>query len=175
MNAPTTALPKPTAAHARTVWRERGKPSFRALEKYLREGGYAISYSHLRKMKDGDEQWRNEYRDYVAATGIAPERIIGAIEEAVNVASAYKPAAFVGIKAQLVGRLFAALKEMPLNTMDDWHRAMDGLDRIDNIIHTIRGGEIAGKEKPADIKSGIIARLEPKMAVAPFQKTGSAS
>ncbi len=80
---------------------------------------------------------------------------------------------YVGVKAQLVARLYETIKEMRIETVDDWLKALDACDRIEGLIHDERGKAVAGMDTiaiPRGAKPSLINRLEPPVSLPTFKK-----
>lgn len=170
-HARTGKKTRPSEQLAFRIWNQFGRPSLRQLEVILDEKGYAADHTTL-------SRWTREYGPWAkamldASTELQAERIIAAIEEAIKDSQELAPEVFNGVKTQLVARLYETIKIMPLNTIDEWMRALDACERIEAFIHAERGKAIAARDPvaiPRGASNSLIARLNPSVNVAPFKR-----
>lgn len=166
---------KPSRTLARQVWFESGKPSFRQLEEILAARGYAVDHTRLQRWSKDDPIWCQAILENTAPP---PEKILTALQGAKEDATELVPEVYMGVKAQLVGRLYQAIKTMPLTTIDEWLRGLDACERIESLIHAERGKAVAAKDTiaiPRGAAPSLIARLDPNVKLAPFRKPNGAS
>lgn len=148
------------------TWLDNGRPAMRELSKIIEaQSGLALDFSTL-------SQWSRRMPDWAAAIleakTVDPEKVIAALASAKADANQLEADHFIGIKAQLVARLYESVKELPLLTVDDWDRALTCCDRIEALIHTERGRAVT--EKGGCVVSSLMERLAPNVSLAPFKK-----
>lgn len=162
---------KPSPRLAYRLWLETGRPSLRDLEKILATKGYQVDDSTLCRWKDKDPQWTAQMAEKNAA--IDPVKVISALKEAEDDATELAPEHFIGVKAQLVARLYSTVKTMSIDTVDDWIKALECCDRIEALIHNERGKAVAEKDAvavPRGAKPSLLTRLDPPVKLSEFKK-----
>lgn len=167
---------KPSEMLAYRMWLEAGRPSLRDLEKLLAAKGYSVDNSTLCRWKDKNAQWTAQMADKNAA--IDPVKVISALKEAENDATELAPEHFIGVKAQLVARLYTTVKMLEISNIDDWYKALDACDRIEALIHAERGKAVAEKDAiavPRGAKPSLLNRLDPPVKLADFKKPNGAA
>lgn len=162
---------KPSPALAYRIYLEAGRPSLRELEKLLAVKGYAVDDSTLSRWANKNPAWLAQIAE--KANPIDPVRIISALKEAENDATELAPEHFIGVKAQLVARLYTTVKMLEISNIDDWYKALDACDRIEALIHAERGKAVADKDAiaiPRGAKPSLINRMDPPVKLAEFKK-----
>ena len=165
---------QPPESMAFQLWIEAKKPSIRGFARHLNKLGYTIDFSTLSRWKDKNPQWLVEYK--ACQHPMDPIKIIDALKAAADDATELTPEHFVGVKAQLVARLYESIKTMPIDSVDEWLKALDACDRIESLIHAERGKAIAGMDTiaiPRGAKPSLINRLEPAVTLPTFKKAGT--
>lgn len=161
----------PSPEFAKKVWFQNHKPSFRKLEELLAAQGLEVDNSTLVRWANDDPEWQAAVLE--AKAKVPPTKIIAAIKAAKEDAKNLAPEVIIGVKAQLVARLYETIKEMQITTVDDWLKALDCCERIEALIHAERGKAIADNDRlavPRGVAPSLISRLNPSVAVAPFKK-----
>lgn len=169
--APAKKGKKPSEMLAYRLWLESGRPSLRDLEKILATKGYSVDNSTLCRWKDKNPQWIAQMADKDAA--VDPVKVISALKEAEDDATELAPEHFIGVKAQLVARLYKTIKAMPIDSVDEWLKALEACDRIEALIHNERGKVVADKDTiatPRGATPSLLARLNPPVKLAEFKK-----
>lgn len=164
---------KPSPMLAYRLWLEAGRPSLRDLEKLLAAKGYSVDNSTLCRWKDKNPQWTAQMADKNAT--IDPVKVISALKEAEADATELAPEHFIGVKAQLVARLYTTIKVMPIDRVEDWLQALEACERIEALIHTERGKTVAEKDAiatPRGATPSLLNRLNPPVKLAEFKKSG---
>jgi hypothetical protein len=156
-----------TPTYARQFWVKNGRPTFRQLADMLTKKGYPVNAGTLCRWKNKDSLWFRLMEE--AEHAIAPEVIIRALNQAEKDGRQLRDTAYSGIKARLVARLYETISVIPLETIEEWHKAFAGIALLDGLIHTARGNEIS---KDADKPAGgsVIHAFEPKVPVPKFGK-----
>lgn len=156
-----------TPTYARQFWIKNKRPSFRHLADQLTKNGYPVNAGTLCRWKNKDPLWFRLMEDSEYST--PPEVIIKALQQAEKDGKSLRDEAYRGIKARLVARLYETISVIPLDTIEDWHKAFSGITMLDGLIHTARGNEIS---KDADKPAGgsVIHAFEPKVPVQKFGK-----
>lgn len=154
------------------LWLDNGKPSMRQLAKLLEGRGIKVNQSSLHKWAEANSEWARHMLDKEPAR---PAKIITALKEAEEDATALAPEVFLGVKAQLVARLYESVKQLPLNSIEEWNRGLDCCERLEALIHAERGKAILDK-KSSIVSVSLMERLNPTVTIAPFKTTnGSAN
>lgn len=148
------------------LWLENGKPSIRTLAKLLVQNGIKVHHATLQKWTKTIPEWSRQILDKEPAR---PARIIAALKDAQDDATALVPEVFLGVKAQLVARLYDSVKELPLGSVDDWIRALDCCERLEGLIHAERGKVILEKGSSI-VSTGLMDRLNPSISIPTFKK-----
>ena len=162
---------KPSPALAYRIWLEAGRPSLRDLEKLLAVKGYSVDDSTLSRWANKNPTWIAQLAE--KANPIDPVKVISALKEAEDDATELAPEHFIGVKAQLVARLYATVKTMSIDTVDDWIKALECCDRIEALIHNERGKAVAEKDAvavPRGAKPSLLTRLDPPVKLSEFKK-----
>lgn len=168
--AETQIKRKPTRPYAYRMWCENEQPSFRQLAEILRKQGYEIDDSTLNRWANRDPKWAQAL---LLKETQPVARIIGALQDAEAEANELKPEHFIGVKAQLVARLFTTVKVLPITTVEEWHRALDCCERLEALIHAERGKVVSeGSTGPLNGAgaASLLDRLNPAVNIAPFKK-----
>lgn len=160
----TSEAKKITPGIARKFWIDAGKPGFRRLAELLKAAGYTVSSATLHRWKTESPAWLLAYTE--AENAAEPEVVIQALAQAERDGRAFKDAAYGGVKARLVARLYESITVMPISDIEEWHKALDAVGRLDGLIHAVRGREIAAAERPNG--GSVIHAFEPKVQVAKF-------
>jgi hypothetical protein len=148
------------------IWLDNDRPSSRKLRDLIfAQSGQRIDNSTLAGWARVMPDWAKET---IVAKPITPEKVIAALKAAKEDANQLEADHFIGIKAQLVARLYDSVKSLPLENVDDWDRALTCCDRIEALIHTERGRSVM--EKGSNVVSSLMDRLAPNVTVAPFKK-----
>lgn len=164
----------PSKEFAYTVWKEEGHPSFRKLADRLAARGYKVRFQQLQLWCAAMPSWKIEFE----TIGKAPppgqdtaHKIIHLLEQLEREATAapVKAAHFQGIKAHLVGRLYQCVRDLPMGNVEDWAAGLALISAVDGQLHHLRGSTVT-QISPAN-GSGIMARMEPAVAIQPFKKT----
>jgi hypothetical protein len=161
----------PTPAHCKALWLTANKPSLRELEKLLRAQGYEIDDGTLSRWSTKDAEWHAAMVNTRAK--ISPTKLMQSIINAKDDGQTLAPEVILGVKAQLVARLYETIKCMQIDTIDEWMKALDCCDRIEALIHAERGKAIADVDRlavPRGVTPSLVARLNPSVAVPPFKK-----
>lgn len=175
-------MPKVTPHSAKTrqlafeLWLKHDRPSFMELEELMTAAGTPVDHSTLARFKDKNPLWLSLHE--AQKNPIAPEKLIRTLTAAKLDARSLEPDHFIGLKAQLVARLYDAIKTLEINTVDDWERALNNCDRIEALIHAERGKAVAEKDAlavPRGASPSLMARLNPPVTVAPFKKPAAAA
>lgn len=164
---------RPPVSLAYQLWLEKGKPTLSDLARILRSAGYVVDLATLSRWKDKDPKWLAEFEQ--ATKPLDPAKAISALERAKDDATELTPEHFVGVKAQLVARLYDTIKTMHIDSVEDWLKALDACERIEALIHTERGKIVAAKDAialPRGASPSLLARLDPQVSLAPFKKAG---
>lgn len=164
---------KPSQTLAYRIWLEAGRPSLRELEKVLAAKGYSVDGSTLSRWANKNATWIAQLAE--KANPIDPVKVISALKEAEDDATELAPEHFIGVKAQLVARLYTTVKVLEINNIEDWYKALDACDRIEALIHAERGKAVAEKDAiavPRGAKPSLLNRLEPPVKLADFKKPG---
>ena len=135
------------------------------LEALLADKGVKIHHTNLIKWADANPEWARALLEKEAAR---PERILAALVAAKADATKLESDHFIGIKAQLVGRLYESVKQLPLTTIDEWRDALDCLDKIEQFVHSERGKVITAPQLVPS--TSLMDRLNPKVTVPAFKK-----
>lgn len=165
---------KPSETLAYRLYLEAGRPSLRDLEKILAAKGYQVDDSTLCRWAAKNAQWTAQLAD--KKNPIDPVKVISALKEAEDDATELAPEHFIGVKAQLVARLYSTVKTMSIDTVDDWIKALECCDRIEALIHAERGKAVAEKDTlavPRGAKPSLLNRLDPPVKLADFKKPGA--
>lgn len=171
--APPKRGKKPSEQLAYRLWLESGRPSLRDLEKILAAKGYSVDNSSLCRWKSKNANWTAQMADKMGA--LDPVKVISALKEAEDDATELAPEHFIGVKAQLVARLYTAVKTMTIDTVDDWIKALECCDRIEALIHNERGKVVADKDTvavPRGASATLMGRLNPPVKLTEFKKPG---
>lgn len=148
------------------VWLDYDKPQWRALEViFAKETGQTIHYTTLHAWSETMPEWQTAIAE---AERKKPMTILAALDAAKKNANKLEADHFVGIKAQLVGRLFISVQDMALSNITDWTMALDCLEKVEAHIHAERGKAVA--EKGPNVVSSLMERLSPNVSIAPFKK-----
>ncbi len=167
---PKNAYPEETRQAAFAIWLENGKPGVRGLAVLLKEKtGLEVDPSTIHAWQRANPDWLKAVADSERKD---PVVIIAALAAAKADANQLEADHFVGIKAQLVGRLYESVKELPLSTVDEWTHGLDCLDKIEAHIHAERGKAVL--EKGPNVVTSLMDRLNPNVSIAPFKKPGAA-
>lgn len=164
---------KPSEMLAYRLWLEAGRPSLRDLEKILATKGYSVDSSTLSRWAAKNAQWTAQLAE--KNNPIDPVKVISALKEAEDDATELAPEHFIGVKAQLVARLYSTVKTMSIDTVDDWIKALECCDRIEALIHNERGKVVADKDTvavPRGAKPSLLSRLDPPVKLAEFKAKG---
>lgn len=164
----------PTPQLAYRVWLETDRVSIRELSRILKARGHPVSHSTLNEWAAKNPKWARQLVEERQA--VDPVKIITALKEAEADATAIAPEHLLGVRAQLIGRLYISIKTMELNTIDDWMKALDCCDRIEALIHAERGKKIAEREPmafPRGATGSLLAKLNPPVTLAKFSKAGA--
>lgn len=153
------------------LWLDNGKPSMRRLAKLLKDRGITVNQATLHKWSDANSEWARHVLEKEPAR---PAKIITALKEAEEDATALVPEVFLGVKAQLVARLYESVKQLPLNSIDDWTRGLDCCERLEGLIHAERGKAILDK-KSSIVSVSLMERLNPNVTIAPFKGPNGAA
>lgn len=162
---------KPSQQLAYRIYLEAGRPSLRDLEKILEAKGYQVDDSTLCRWAAKNAAWTAQIADQ--KNPIDPVKVISALKEAENDATELAPEHFIGVKAQLVARLYSTIKAMPIDNVEDWLKALEACDRIEALIHAERGKAVAEKDAiavPRGAKPSLLNRLDPPVKLAEFKK-----
>lgn len=162
---------KPSQQLAYRLWLEAGRPSLRDLEKILAAKGYQADNSTLSRWAGRNPHWTAQLAEQ--KNPIDPVKVINALKEAEDDATELAPEHFIGVKAQLVARLYSTVKTMSIDTVDDWIKALECCDRIEALIHNERGKAVADKDTvaiPRGAKPSLLNRLDPPVKLAEFKK-----
>lgn len=166
--------PKPSVEFAYRVWKACGRPPTRALEQILASRGYSIDHTSL-------SRWMHSYGPWIEAqTEEQPlplDRVIAALAHARQGGDQIAPDVYLGIKAQLLARLWESAQNIEIRDFTEWHKAGDAFERLASWIHAERGKAIeSGDELVAFPKpTSLMAQLNPTVTVAPFKKPNGGS
>lgn len=162
---------QPPESMAYQLWIEAKRPTLREFARHLESLGYSVDNSTLNRWKDKNPNWLADFQQ--AQNPKKPVTIIEALRKAKDDATELSADHYVGVKAQLVARLYETIKEMRIETVDDWLKALDACDRIEGLIHDERGKAVAGMDTiaiPRGAKPSLINRLEPPVSLPTFKK-----
>lgn len=165
---------RPSPALAFRTWLQHQRPTFRDLEQILRNMGYQADHTTLSRMSKEFPKWALAVAQQ--NTELPPVQIIAALHEASKAANDVTPEAYLGIKAQLVARLYETVKTMPLSTIDEWIKGLDACERIEAFIHAERGKAVAAGDdiaQPRGASQSLMNRLNPAVNIPPFKKPGN--
>jgi hypothetical protein len=149
------------------VWIKNGKPSMRRLKDILSEQGYSVHNQTLSNWKDRHVEWQAAYAAIKAP--ITPGQIIATLETAERVAPVLKTEHFMGVKAQLVARLFASIEHMPITSVADLREGIDCCERLEGLIHAERGKTVIESNSISRPSGGLADRLG-TVVPGPFKK-----
>lgn len=148
------------------LWLDHDCPGYRQLaELFMDATGKYINFSTLHDWACKNEVWA---KAIVSRMTVDPERVMLALKAAKADANQLEADHFMGVKAQLVARLYESVQSLPLSNVEDWNRALDCCDRLEALIHTERGKAVAGKGD--NVAMGLMERLAPNVSIAPFKK-----
>lgn len=170
--APDTEAPaskgRPPAELAFDTWRVH-KDGFRELAKRLHDMGYdLIAPATLMRMKDVHREWLKEWTEYQHFEG-GPKRTLQILAAAYKQARELKADHLLGIKGQLIARLFEQIQSMSLDTVEDLQVAVEVLGKLDALIHSQRGldlgdGKAAGAAIAPNGKTQLVSMPKPQIA-----------
>lgn len=164
-------LPPPTREFAKKLWFTSGQPAFRPFAKMLEAAGYGVDTATLIRWAQADAEWSAAVAQNKAK--MEPKQILKALKSAKDDSAELSPEVFLGVKAQLVARLYESIKTMAINNVEDWYKALDACDRIEALIHAERGKALAKQDSiatPRGAIPSIAQRLNPPVALATFKK-----
>lgn len=168
------AIPEPHPPEVRALcfqtWLEAGKPSYEKLAELLRERHkLPINKATLARWAKADPAWQLEQ---VTKEKAPASQILSALDQLKKKANALEADHFIGLKAELVGRLFSALKDLPVNSVEEWRDALGCCEQIEALIHNERGKAIrdAVTNGATPIPTSIMDKLNPAVSMAPFTK-----
>lgn len=147
------------------VWLDADRPSIRELATILEDRGFKVHHSTLLDWATKNADWAKELVD---KTGARTEQILSALSACKKEATKIDVDHFIGVKANLVGRLYMSLRELPLKTIEEWTRGLDCLDRIEAYIHSERGKAVG--ESGPNVVTSLMERLTPNVSLPPFKK-----
>lgn len=148
------------------LWLDNDAPGYRQLaDLFIEETGKDINHSTLHDWACKNEVWA---KALVERMPVDPERVMLALKAAKKDANQLEPDHFMGVKAQLVARLYESVQTLPLKNVEEWNKALDCCDRLEALIHTERGKAIVGKAD--NVAMGLMERLAPNVSLAPFKK-----
>lgn len=163
---PRNAYPEEVRLAAFNLWLENGKPDWRLLQLLLKDKiGKDINFTTLHDWSTKMPEWKKAVADTERKS---PAAILAALDAAKADANTLEADHFVGIKANLVGRLYLSMQDMQLTGIADWVMALDCLEKIEAHIHAERGKAVA--EKGPNVVSSLMERLSPNVSIAPFKK-----
>ena len=150
------------------TWVEAGKPDLRELAEILEAKGLKVNNATLTRWKDANAAWTELFK--AKQYPLDPQKVLAALKQAKEDAKNLEADHFLGIKVQLVARLYLTIREMNFATVDDWERALNCCERIEALIHADRGKAVGTENKPASTGVSILAKLTPPVNIAPFKK-----
>lgn len=170
---PKIEHPPETRHQAYQLWLENNKPSLDDMCKILkRELGIDVAKSTVMHWKDSIPSWHASFIE--AKTKIDPAKLLAALTRAKADAKKLEPDHFLGIKTLLIARLYLAVTDITIATVDDWDRALACCDKLEALIHAERGKTVVTEGgRPA---GSLMNALSPPINIAPFKKpTGNGS
>lgn len=165
---------RPPADVAFDAWRLR-KEGFRELAKRLAEMGYdTVAPATLMRMKDAHREWLKEWTEYQHFEG-GPKRTLQILSSAFKQAREINADHILGLKAELIARLFEQLQTMRLDKIEDVQLAVDIIGKLDGHIHAQRGLDLnAGKpqaeSKPVTVAGKTQLVVAPKARIEPIRQ-----
>lgn len=170
--APTEDMrPFPTPKEAFDEWQANRQMGFRALADHLQSKGFRCSKQWLQKTKDSYDPWLEAYTVF-RTENVSPERILSTLELASKTASEVTAESLLGVKGRLIAVLFQTLEEIPVPDAATWQQLLDCGPKLDALIHTHRGIELAsGTGKTSSTKKdggSLMAQFGPKPTIAPI-------
>lgn len=165
---PNVEYPREVREAAFNLWLNNSKPSFRELKKLIKaQMGINVGLATIEKWKDMIPGWANAYvEEGRPGTKLDPAKIISALKNAKADAQALEADHFKGVKAQLVARLYLSIKDLPINSVEDWERALACCDRLEALIHAERGKAVTDKGQVGSLMQA----MAPPVNIAPFKK-----
>lgn len=170
---PDTTINHPTRIAARNFWFTEGKPSMRALSELLRAKGFTADDKTLGKWMREDPIWLAGMAEKQIPSD--PVILIDAIRNAKAMAEHLSPEVYMGVKAQLISRLYSTMATLPINTVTEWNDALSACDRLEALIHAERGREISDggtlrTGTGGESTGSILAAMAPEVTVTPFRR-----
>lgn len=153
-------------AMAYQLWLEADKCSLRQLSELMAAKGTSVDVATLSRWKDLNPTWAALFA--AKANPIDPAAIANALKRAKEDASKLEPEHFLGIKAQLVARLYTSICAMTFTDVDQWQRALESCEKIEALIHAERGKTIS--EHKTGRSASIMDAVAPNVTIAPFKK-----
>ncbi|MEN6302273.1 MAG: hypothetical protein ABFD96_06070 [Armatimonadia bacterium] len=158
-------------ARAFDLWIEAGRCDFRELVDIVKDKlGITVENSTLTRWKDANPAWLAAFQDKYRP--LDPSKALAALKQAKDDAKALEPEHLIGIKAQLIARLYLAIRDMKIPSIDEWERALNCCDRIEALIHAERGKTIG---EPGTGAQSLVDRLNPPVKLAAFKKPAAAA
>ncbi len=153
-------------AMAYQLWLEHDKPSLHEVARLMAAKGKPVDTATILRWKDRNPAWLALFQQKANPMDVGT--IADALALAKQDATALEAEHFLGIKAQLVARLYLSARTMTFTDIDQWQKALESCERIEALIHTERGKTVTeGRTgKPASI----LEAVAPSVNIAPFKK-----
>lgn len=161
-------FPPGSPEKAFNLWIEHGRPTLEVLCKIIKEKlGFDVAESTVKKWKDSIPGWTAVFIENGSkGTKIDPVKLIDVLKNCKEDAKGLEADHFAGVKAQLVARLYLVMKELPINSVEDWERALSCCDKLEALIHTERGRAVADRSQVGSLMQAMAAPVN----IAPFKK-----